>query len=92
MKIFRIFHLKTFIFLVVKFSVYLNRLVLVMTRAHHMYDVLLTITTKAVSRGAANDHQQHIFAWRNKKKCHYFWVETNALSGAMLLVYTAFDC
>ena len=30
MKIFRIFHLKTFIFLVVKFSVYLNRLVLVM--------------------------------------------------------------
>ena len=30
MKHFRIFHLKTFIFLVVKFSVYLNRLVLVM--------------------------------------------------------------
>ena len=31
MKNFRIFHLKTFIFLVVKFSVYLNRLVLVMS-------------------------------------------------------------
>ena len=30
MKNLRIFHLKTFIFLVVKFSVYLNRLVLVM--------------------------------------------------------------
>ena len=30
MKNVRIFHLKTFIFLVVKFSVYLNRLVLVM--------------------------------------------------------------
>ena len=30
MKKIRIFHLKTFIFLVVKFSVYLNRLVLVM--------------------------------------------------------------
>ena len=30
MKNFRIFHLKTFTFLVVKFSVYLNRLVLVM--------------------------------------------------------------
>ena len=30
MKNFRIFHLKTFIFLVVKFSVYLNKLVLVM--------------------------------------------------------------
>ena len=31
MKNFRIFHLKTFIFLVVKFSVYLNKLVLVMS-------------------------------------------------------------
>ena len=31
-KIFRIFHLKTIIFLVVKFSVYLNRLVLVMNK------------------------------------------------------------
>ena len=30
MKNFRLFHLKTFIFLVVKISVYLNRLVLVM--------------------------------------------------------------
>ena len=30
MKIFRNFHLKTFIFLVVKFSVYLNRPILVM--------------------------------------------------------------
>ena len=30
MKIFRIFHMKTFIFLIVKFSVYLNRRVLVM--------------------------------------------------------------
>ena len=34
MKNFRIFHLKTFIFLVVKFSVYLNRLVLAMLSAH----------------------------------------------------------
>ena len=31
---FEIFHLKTFIFLVVKFSVYLNRPVLVMRKIH----------------------------------------------------------
>ena len=38
MQNFRIFHLKTFIFLVVKFSVYLNRLVLVMFKDKDKYD------------------------------------------------------
>ena len=43
MKNFRIFHLKTFIFLVVKFSVYLNRLVLVMY-SHFPPDLVLGLT------------------------------------------------
>ena len=44
MKIFRIFHLKTFIFLVVKFSIYLNRLVLVMLGLYTYFFSLISLT------------------------------------------------
>ena len=47
MRRFRIFHLKTFIFLVVKFSVYLNRLVLIIVVQLKREAVLSTIKIRA---------------------------------------------
>ena len=49
MKTFRIFHLKTFIFLVVKVSVYLNRLVLVMFIIQFILFTVIVVPSNVVS-------------------------------------------
>ena len=56
MKNFRIFYLKTFSFLVVRFSIYLNRRVLVMTEEQRHYDSLFVclcsgFTAQSTQRG-----------------------------------------
>ena len=56
MKNFRIFHLKTFIFSVVKFSVYLNRLVPVMVYLADVYIVSLGLGIREMEPNTLNQH------------------------------------
>ena len=41
---------------------------------------------EAPHRGASNEYPQHMFSWRNKKKCQSFWLEKNCLNGALIVV------
>ena len=71
MKNIRIFYLKIFIFLLVKFSVCFNRRVFVMIQMiillYLRESICCGYPLETPQRGISNEYLQHMVSWRNKK-------------------------